>query len=181
MADRADAAVPAALAAVADKLEIIEVCTRVHWSYDHEDWDALDDLFAGTVSMPTLAQAREPGFDPGTYLSHYLFSREEVKGALRSVKTGLTTQHLVAGHQVTLRGNRAVCLAHSVNIHLPGSGLVAHGNEYRFDLVRAAEGWRIRGWVPRRRWHHGDLAAYDAEARQAAWLGPAAGQVPGAG
>ena len=51
------------LGAIADRLEIIEVCTRVHWCYDHQDWDGLDFLFADAVSMPTLAQAGSPGFD----------------------------------------------------------------------------------------------------------------------
>jgi hypothetical protein len=167
------------LAAIADKLEITEVCTRVHWCYDHQEWDGLDALFDGTVSMPTLAQAAEPGFDPGHYLDGYLFTREELKRALRSVRQGLITQHLIAGHQVTLDGDRAVCRAHSINIHLPsgtapasGGALVAHGNDYRFDLLRTPDGWRIRGWVPRIRWAHGDEASYDAAAKQAAWREP---------
>jgi hypothetical protein len=177
------------LGAIADRLEIIEVCTRVHWCYDHQDWDGLDFLFADAVSMPTLAQAASPGFDLDTYLDGYLFSRAELKRALSSVRAGLITQHLIAGHQVTLEGDTAVCLAHSVNVHLasglaPGlasgvgsgagaseseRGLVAHGNDYRFDLVRTADGWRIQGWVPRIRWGYGDDASYDANARQAAW------------
>jgi hypothetical protein len=178
------------LGAMADRLEIIEVCTRVHWCYDHQDWDGLDFLFADAVSMPTLAQAGSPGFDLDTYLDGYRFSREELKRALSSVQAGLITQHLIAGHQVTVEGDTAVCLAHSVNIHLasplvPGAasvgaasdsgasgsrhGLVAHGNDYRFDLLRTADGWRIRGWVPRVRWGYGDGASYDADARQAAW------------
>jgi hypothetical protein len=192
------------LDAIADRLEIIEVCTRTHWCYDHQDWDGLDFLFADAVSMPTLAQAGSTGFDLDTYLDGYLFSREELKRALSSVQAGLITQHLIAGHQVALEGDTAVCLAHSVNIHLAsglasrlasgvgsaagasdsgasdsgasdsrpsgsGHGLVAHGNDYRFDLLRTAEGWRIRGWVPRIRWGYGDEASYDADARQAAW------------
>jgi hypothetical protein len=164
------------LLAVADKLEIIEVCTRVHWCYDHQEWDGLDALFDGTVSTPTLAQAASPGFDAEHYLDDYLFTRDELKRALGAVRQGLTTQHLIAGHQVTLNGDRAVCLAHSVNIHLssgiasvPGGGMVAHGNDYRFDLLRTAESWRIRGWVPRIRWSYGDEASYDAAAAQAAW------------
>jgi hypothetical protein len=156
MADMAD------MAAVADKLDIIEVCTRAHWCYDHEAWAALDTVFADTVSMPTVAQVTDdPHFDVDAYLSRYLVTREEVKRALGSFKEGLTTQHLIAGHQVTLDGDRAVCLAHSINIHLPAdsrsdAGLLAHGNEYRFDLIRTADGWRIRGWVPRVRWSYGD-------------------------
>jgi hypothetical protein len=164
------------LGAIADRVEIIEVCTRVHWCYDHQDWDGLDSLFADAVSMPTLAQAGAPGFDLDRYLDGYLFSRGELKRALSSVRAGLITQHLIAGHQVTLEGDTAVCLAHSVNIHLAsglasesGHGLVAHGNDYRLDLLRTADGWRIRGWVPRIRWGYGDEASYDAEARQAAW------------
>ncbi|HEX4091831.1 MAG TPA: nuclear transport factor 2 family protein [Trebonia sp.] len=175
------------LGAIADRLEIIEVCTRVHWCYDHRDWDGLDALFAETVSMPTLAQADAPGFDVLTYLDGHLFSRDELKRALSSVADGLVTQHLIAGHQVSLDGDRAVCVAHSVNVHLAsvasapgdgsvsgplsesGGGLVAHGNDYRFDLVRTGDGWRIRGWVPRIRWGYGDEASYDAGARQAAW------------
>jgi hypothetical protein len=168
------------LGAIADRLEIIEVCTRVHWCYDHQDWDGLDSLFADAVSMPTLAQAGAPGFDLDRYLDGYLFSREELKQALSTVAAGLITQHLIAGHQATLAGDTAVCLAHSVNIHLAsrasgsgasesGRGLVAHGNDYRFDLLRTADGWRIRGWVPRIRWGYGDDASYDADARQAAW------------
>ncbi|MGD0700883.1 MAG: nuclear transport factor 2 family protein [Trebonia sp.] len=164
------------LVAVADKLEIIEVCTRVHWCYDHQQWDGLDALFDDTVSMPTLAQAASPGFAVERYLDDYLFTRDELKRALGSVRQGLTTQHLIAGHQVTLDGDRAACLAHSVNIHLPsatasghGGNLVAHGNDYRFDLLRTAGGWRIRGWIPRIRWSYGDEASYDATAKQAAW------------
>jgi hypothetical protein len=178
------------LGAIADRLEIIEVCTRVHWCYDHQDWDGLDFLFADSVSMPTLAQAGSAGFDLSSYLDGYLFSREELKLALSSVRARLITQHLIAGHQVTLEGDAAVCVAHSVNVHLAsrlasgaasvagasesgasesGHGLVAHGNDYRFDLVRTADGWRIRGWVPRIRWGYGDEASYDANARQAAW------------
>jgi hypothetical protein len=178
------------IGAIVDRLEIIEVCTRTHWCYDHRDWDGLDALFAVAVSMPTLEQAGSPGFDLETYLDGYLFSREELKRALSSVQAGLITQHLIAGHQVTLEGDTAVCLAHSVNIHLAsrlasgvasvagapdsgasatGHGLVAHGNDYRFDLLRTVDGWRIRGWVPRIRWGYGDEASYDANARQAAW------------
>jgi SnoaL-like domain len=169
------------VAAIADKMEIIGVCTRLHWCYDHQDWDGFDALFTDVVSMPTLAEAASPGFDAGRYLDSYLFAREELKRALSSVQHGLITQHLIAGHQVTLDGDRAVCLAHSINAHLadraaPASaggglvgGLVAHGNDYRFDLVRTADGWRIRGWVPCIRWGCGDEASYDAAAKQATW------------
>jgi hypothetical protein len=162
---------------VADRLEIIEVCTRLHWCVDHRDWDGLDDLLADQVSFPTPAEAAEPGFDPARYRR----SRAEVKAAYPGLLAGLITQHLIAGHQVELDGDRAVCRAHSVNVHLPENAqhpdnaerpeLVLHGNEYRFELARTAGGWRIDGrqtWI---RWRWGDEAHYDVDRRLLQWSG----------
>jgi hypothetical protein len=164
---------------VADRLEIIEVCTRLHWCVDHRDWDGLDDLLADQVSFPTPAEAAEPGFDPDRYRR----SRAEVKAAYPGLLAGLITQHLIAGHQVELDGDRAVCRAHSVNVHLPEAedaerpedakrpALVLHGNEYRFELARTPDGWRIDGrqtWI---RWRWGDEAHYDVDRRLLEWSG----------
>ena len=168
---------------VADRLEIIEVCTRLHWCVDHRDWDGLDDLLADQVSFPTPAEMSAPGFDPARYRR----SRAEVKAAYPGLLAGLITQHLIAGHQVELDGDRAICRAHSINVHLPedgeGSpgrdsgrsgkdgGLVLHGNEYRFELARTAVGWRIDGrqtWI---RWRWGDEAHYDVDRRLLQWSG----------
>jgi SnoaL-like domain len=156
---------------VSDRLEIIEVCTRLHWCVDHRDWDGLDDLLADQVSFPTPAEAAEPGFDPARYRR----SRAEVKAAYPGLLAGLITQHLIAGHQVELDGDRAVCRAHSVNVHLPEHAqhpeLVLHGNEYRFELARTRDGWRIDGrqtWI---RWRWGDEAHYDVDRRLLEWSG----------
>jgi hypothetical protein len=159
---------------LADRLEIIEVCTRMHWCVDHRDWDGLDDLLADYVSFPTPAEMAVPDFDPSSYRR----SRAEVKAAYPGLLGGLITQHLIAGHQVELDGDRAVCHAHSINVHLPvdaGSGetgaLVLHGNEYRFELERTRSGWRIharRTWI---RWRWGDEAHYDVDKRMREWAG----------
>lgn len=155
--------------ALADRLEIIEVCTRLHWCVDHRDWDGLDDLLADYVSFPTPAEMQAPGFDPAGYRR----SRAEVKAAYPGLLAGLITQHLITGHQVTLDGDRAVCRAHSVNVHLPDGGahdaLVVHGNEYRFELERTGRGWRISGrqtWI---RWRRGDETDYDVDRRLLRW------------
>ena len=79
------------LQAVADRLEIIEVCTRLHWCVDHRDWDGLDDLLADQVSFPTPAEMSAPGFDPARYRR----SRAEVKAAYPGLLKGLITQHLI--------------------------------------------------------------------------------------
>lgn len=156
---------------VADRLEIIEVCTRLHWCVDHRDWDGLDDLLADQVSFPTPAELATPDFDPARFRR----SRAEVKAAYPGLLAGLVTQHLIAGHQVELDGDRAVCRAHAINVHLPEDAqnpeLVLHGNEYRFELVRTITGWRIDGrqtWI---RWRWGDEAHYDVDQRLREWSG----------
>jgi SnoaL-like domain len=155
---------------LADRLEIIEVCTRLHWCVDHRDWDGLDDLLADQVSFPTPAEMTAPGFDPARYRR----SRAEVKAAYPGLLAGLITQHLIAGHQVELDGDRAVCRAHAINVHRPEDGggeLVLHGNDYRFELVRTVTSWRIDGrqtWI---RWRWGDEAHYDVDRRLLEWAG----------
>jgi len=162
------------LQTLADRLEIIEVCTRLHWCVDHRDWDGLDGLLAEQVSFPTPAEMAEPDFDPARYRR----SRAEVKAAYPGLLSGLITQHLIAGHQVELDGDRAVCRAHAINVHVPetdrgesemGGEFVLHGNEYRFELVRTPAGWRIDGrqtWI---RWRWGDEARYDVDQRLLEW------------
>jgi len=155
--------------ALADRLDIIEVCTRLHWCVDHSDWDGLDDLLADDVSFPTPAEIEAPDFDPANYRR----SRAEVKAAYPGLLAGLITQHLITGHQVELHGDRAVCRAHSINVHLPGGGgsgaLVVHGNEYRFELERTERGWRISGRQTRIRWRWGDETHYDVDRRLLQW------------
>ncbi|WP_236787753.1 nuclear transport factor 2 family protein [Amycolatopsis sp. GM8] len=160
---------------MSDQAEIIALCQRPHWIYDHDLWDEVDDVFTDPLAMPTAAEAASAGFDQNTYLSGYRRSRDDVKRGLATFKAGLLTQHLVAGHHVTLDGDTAVCRAHSINIHLPaakpdGDALLAHGNEYRFDCVRTPAGWRIRGFVAWVLWSRGDESTHDATAKQAAWL-----------
>jgi hypothetical protein len=163
----------ATLRALADRLDVIEVCTRLHWCVDHRDWDGLDDLLADYVSFPTPAELAAPAFDPARFLR----SRAEVKAAYPGLLGGLVTQHLIAGHQVELDGDRATCRAHAINVHQPegdpGGPVILHGNEYRFVLERtrghAHGGWRISArqtWIL---WRSGDERHYDVDSRMRDW------------
>jgi hypothetical protein len=158
-----------------DKFAVIELCRMPHWAYDHESWDDLDDVFTETLSMPTVAQAGEPSFDLDSYLGRYLVSRTDMKRGMAMFRAGLVTQHLIAGHHVTLVGDTAVCRAHSINIHMLAEAhadqpALVHGNEYRFDCIRTGDDWRIRGWVSTVRWSFGDDSFHDVAAKQRAWL-----------
>lgn len=137
----------------AEKLEIIELCTVKHWIYDHDDWDAYDDVFADQVSFMDR-----------------LVSPREMADALRGIKAGLLTQHLILGHRVELNGDTAICRAQSINIHFPADDvrdetLLAKGNEYRFDCVRTPAGWRIAGFGAKNLWSFGSDASHDAAAK----------------
>jgi hypothetical protein len=104
----------------------------------------------------------------------YLRSRDEIKAAYPELLRGVLTQHLIAGHQVEVDGDRAVCRAHSINVHVVEDGagpVVAHGNEYRFELRRTERGWRIvarQTWI---RWRSGDEKHYDVDRRLWHWAG----------
>jgi hypothetical protein len=85
---------------------------------------------------------------------------------------GLLTQHVIAGHQVQLDGDRSVCRAHAINVHVPEAGLsqvISPGNEYRFELRRTESGWRIcsrQRWI---RWRSGNETDYDVDSRLGEW------------
>lgn len=154
---------------LSDRMEIVDVCTRLHWYVDHREWDHLDGVLAERVSFPTPAESEVDGFEASAYIR----TREDIKAAYPVLLAGLVTQHLIAGHQVDLDGDQGVCRAHSINIHVPEDGppntIVAHGNEYRFELERTAEGWRICGrrtWI---RWRSGDEAWHDVDGKMETW------------
>jgi hypothetical protein len=153
---------------LADRLDIIEVCTRLHWCVDHRDWSGLDELLDEHVSFPTPDELARPGFDAANFVR----PRSEITSAYPVLLGGLITQHLIAGHQVEVDGDRAVCRAHSINVHVPEGDqgpIVLHGNEYRFDLRRTDSGWRIvarQTWI---RWRSGDETHYAVDARMQAW------------
>jgi hypothetical protein len=152
-----------------DKLEIIELCTLNHWIYDHDDWDAYDEVFADEVSFPGADVV-----DPDAYLDGHLVTREALKDALKGFKSGLITQHLIAGHRVELQGETAICRAHSINIHFPADNpadeaLLAKGNDYRFDCIRTNDGWRIRGFLATTRWSWGNDRSHDAGVKLRKW------------
>lgn len=156
-----------------DRLDIIEVCTRLHWLVDHREWDRLDEVLADRISMPTLEeQSSEPEFDQAKFIR----TLDEIKEMYPKMLGGLTTQHLITGHQVQLDGNTAVCLAHSINVHISDrtsaadQEVVTHGNEYRFELVRTDRGWRICGrrtWII---WSVGNEDIHNVGRKQREWI-----------
>ncbi|MGW0659536.1 nuclear transport factor 2 family protein [Streptodolium elevatio] len=80
------------------------------------------------------------------------------------------TQHLITNHMVDVTGDSAVCTAAFQATHRLanpfGAPLWTLGGDYRFDLARSGDGWRITGVVMTATWADGnkDLATLAAEA-----------------
>ncbi len=146
----------------ADRLDVVDTCLRMHWHLDRQDWDALGTTFADEVSWPVAADVvAGEGRDGGP--RHRVLPRAAVVDALRVLMDGLVTQHLVAGHRATVEGDRATCVAHSINTHLrldrPNDRLV-HANLYEFELRREDRGWRIDGLRVAILWRDGNEAVH---------------------
>jgi len=95
---------------LADRLDVVETCTRMAWLADRRDWAALVELFTDDVDLDyTSLTGGEPARLP----------RRQVVDAWAAALGGLAaTQHLVAGHLVTLDGDSAACTAAFQATHL---------------------------------------------------------------
>ncbi|MFE9751067.1 nuclear transport factor 2 family protein [Saccharothrix saharensis] len=147
-----DHAVEAGLRHLVERHAVVEVCTRMAWHADQREWAALRALFADEVRLDyTSLNGGEPA----------VLSPAQVVDAWSRVLGGFdATQHLTANHLVTLDGDTAVCTASFQATHRLadpfGAPLWTLGGTYRFDLVRVAGGWRIRGVVMTAQWADGN-------------------------
>lgn len=116
----------------AERLEIIEVCTRMGWHADQREWDRLRTVFAAEVLLDYTSLN---GGEPATLTPDQIVAAwSGLLGAFDA------TQHLITGHLVTVAGDTAVCTASFQATHRLanpfGSPLWTLGGTYRFDLVR---------------------------------------------
>lgn len=124
----------AELRAVADRLAIVEVLTRYATAIDHRDWQLLDDFFSPDAE--------------GRFEGAPLRGTGAIRAMIRSLIDGCgPTQHLLSNFRIELAGDtaRSVC---SVRAFHAGRG-AKQGlcyelfGEYRDELVRRPEGWRV--------------------------------------
>lgn len=140
------------MSTVEDRLEIVEVCTRMAWHADRREWHLLKAVFADEV---VLDYTSLNGGEPAT------LTPEQIAAAWSRVLGGFdATQHLVTNHLVTLDGDIAVCTAAFQATHRLastfGSSLWTLGGTYRFDLVRGGDSWKISGVVMTATWADGN-------------------------
>jgi hypothetical protein len=122
----------AALQALADRSEIVEVFNRYALGVDGRDAALLRGCFTERVDIQTSGTQMEQ--EP---------AEEWVDLALRAVGIFETTQHIITNHRVALEGDEATCIAYLQAYHGSAEGAMTVGGRYTVRLQKTHEGWRI--------------------------------------
>ena len=77
---------------------------------------------------------------------------EIVGGWAAHFETVPAHQHLVANHLVTVDGDAARATAQFIASHQTGEDVWTLGGDYRFELVRHGDGWRITSMTMTASW-----------------------------
>ncbi|MEU7642039.1 MULTISPECIES: nuclear transport factor 2 family protein [unclassified Streptomyces] len=149
-------------AALHDRLDIVDVCTRMCWHTDKREWDQLrTEVFADKVQLDYTSLN---GGEPAELIA------DEVIGAWRALLSGLaSTQHLLTNHLVRLYGDTAVATADFQATHWqPNARGGPHwtlGGHYRISLHRTLRGWRIDGLTMTTDWAKGNRQIMEGTTR----------------
>jgi hypothetical protein len=142
---------------IQDRLDVIDVCTRMAWHTDRRQWDALTELFADEVTLDYTSLA---GGAPAQ------LDRDALVGSWRQLFGTMTaTQHLLGNHLVTVDSNVAECTAQFQATHLadmaPAEDRWILGGHYWFGLIRVSGQWRISAVTMTMTWSSGNQAILD--------------------
>ena len=118
-----------------DRFAVIETLDRYAVALDTRDWSLLDRVFTPDATA-----------DYGDYRCA---SRDKIRKLVQSMLGGCgPTQHLLGVYRIEIAGDEAKSTC-SIRAHHVGLGAEAElqyecFGEYRDELVRTPEGWRIR-------------------------------------
>lgn len=149
------------MSTTADRLDVIDTCTRMGWYTDQRDWDALEQVFTDEVRLDyTSLNGGEPAVLP---------AKDLVAAWSGLLGSFAATQHLFTNFLVDLTGDEAVCTAMFQATHkLPndhGGPLWTLGGHYRFALRRTEGGWRIHDVVMTATWADGNQQLFTIAAK----------------
>lgn len=137
---------------LADRLEIIELTHRYARAMDERCWDVMERLFTENA---------EANLDERFQLK----GGAAIVGTIRSLieKCG-TTHHTMSNHEVALAGDAASLRLCCRAFHRGRGERRAQTLEvlvtYTAELVRTAEGWRVRSWHERCSDAIGDMKSF---------------------
>jgi hypothetical protein len=128
---------------ISDRLEIQDLLVRYCDIVDRRDWDALDEIFTPDAFVDYTAM----GGSSGDLVSTKKFLAD-------SMPIFVMTQHMVGPPLLDIEGDtaRARTAGHNPMILRDGDdpAIMMCGYWYRDELVRTADGWRIRSRVEER-------------------------------
>jgi hypothetical protein len=139
----------ARLAELVDREAIVDLIHRFGVVLDEQRFDDLRSIFAEDASVIT----------PG---GHAEGIEAVVAQATRNHNPELRTQHLVTDLVVDLDGDGALARGNYVGVFATGEGSPAPapqfqiGSVYRLELIRTADGWRLRSMEMRPVWATGE-------------------------
>ncbi|HZP14955.1 MAG TPA: nuclear transport factor 2 family protein [Nocardioides sp.] len=139
-------------AQAADRQQIQETASKLGLLADARDWETLRELFTDSVEIDYTSLN---GGEPQTVAAPDL-----IEGWRQVLANLEATQHLIAGHVVTIDGDHATCAANVQATHLLGNETggpiwtVAGRYDYRFE--RTPPGWRISGLTLTVQWATGN-------------------------
>ncbi len=133
-----------------DRDDIIDTITRLFWHVDHHDWD---DAVRSFDELVTLDYTSLQGGDPAT------LAATDIVAGWRTVFEAIDAhQHLLANHLVTVDGGTAVATAGFIASHQFGGDTWTLGGDYRFELRRTGDAWRITAMTMTAGWQTGDAS-----------------------
>jgi SnoaL-like domain len=140
-------------ASIADRLDVIELISKLSINLDARDWSAVRGLFTELVYSDRTSLF---GGEPVT-----LGADEFVEGWRQSLDNLDAVNHLVANHVVTLEGDEARCAANMQGVHVlhnpSGDDMWNVGGRHDYQLKRTADGWRIAGLTFTIAWATGNM------------------------
>ena len=137
---------------LADRAEISDVIVRYGWAIDTKDWELLDTCFTADAEVD---YSSNPGGKKGPY--------KQIRSWLEKMISAFPiTQHLMSNIDAKLDGDRATCRTMVTNpqgaaTKEGGLHFFFVGARYDDQLVRTADGWRIKLRVETTLWFEGSL------------------------
>jgi 3-phenylpropionate/cinnamic acid dioxygenase small subunit len=128
-----------------DRAEIMELMHRYATAVDSRDWVNLRSVFTDEIG------AEMTGLDADLGIPTHTTADRWIDVISRGLARYSVTQHSMSNHRIELAGNMAVCTTYVVARHFirdstNGQSIYSVGGYYRNDIVRTADGWKIRNW-----------------------------------
>jgi 3-phenylpropionate/cinnamic acid dioxygenase small subunit len=133
------------LQALWDRAQIIELMHRYATAVDSKDWTTLRTLFTDEIGAEMIGLKADLGIPVNTTAERW------IDVISRGLAQYSVTQHSMSNHRIEVSGDEAVCTIYVVARHfIPdakgGHAIFDVGGYYNNDVIRTADGWKIRKW-----------------------------------